>query len=72
MKTIYLNPENLRHWQKEAQPNIMALGFFDGLHMGHQEVINQAKQLGMEKSLPVSVMSFFRIQRPYYQMDKNK
>ncbi|WP_461610825.1 adenylyltransferase/cytidyltransferase family protein [Cytobacillus kochii] len=59
METIYLSPENLAFLQKEAQPNIMALGFFDGLHKGHQEVINQAKRLGIEKNLPVSVMSFF-------------
>lgn len=59
MKTIYLNPGNLAFWQKEAQPNIMALGFFDGLHKGHQEVIAAAQKLGKEKNLPVSVMSFF-------------
>ncbi|KKK39138.1 hypothetical protein WQ57_05020 [Mesobacillus campisalis] len=59
MKTIYLNPGNLAFWQKAAEPNIMALGFFDGLHKGHQEVINSAKQIGTEKKLPVSVMSFF-------------
>jgi riboflavin kinase/FMN adenylyltransferase len=59
MKTIYLNPENLAYWQKKAQPSIMALGFFDGLHKGHQKVINTAFEMGKEKNLSLSVMSFF-------------
>ena len=37
----------------------MALGFFDGLHQGHRKVIQTALQKAKEKSLPLSVMSFF-------------
>jgi cytidyltransferase-like protein len=59
METIYLNRENLAEWQEKATPCVMALGFFDGLHNGHREVINTALRKAKEKDLPVAVMSFF-------------
>ena len=37
----------------------MALGFFDGVHIGHQEVIKTAKSAADKKNLPLVVMSFF-------------
>ena len=59
MKTIYLNSNNLGDFQKKANSNVMALGFFDGVHKGHLEVINTAKTKAMEKGIPLTVMSFF-------------
>lgn len=59
METIYLNSENLADWQQQAKPSVMALGFFDGLHMGHQQVIRTALQIAEDKNLDLSVMSFF-------------
>ncbi|WP_223588394.1 FAD synthetase family protein [Neobacillus bataviensis] len=59
METIYLNPENLTYWQQEAKPSVMALGFFDGIHKGHREVIQTAIQKAREKNLLLSVMTFF-------------
>ncbi|MFL6560396.1 MAG: adenylyltransferase/cytidyltransferase family protein, partial [Bacillus sp. (in: firmicutes)] len=57
METIYLNPENLAVYQQEAKPSVMALGFFDGIHNGHREVIKTAYQKAKEKNLSLSVMS---------------
>ena len=37
----------------------MALGFFDGLHNGHCEVIKTALQKAKEKNVSLAVMSFF-------------
>jgi riboflavin kinase/FMN adenylyltransferase len=37
----------------------MALGFFDGIHNGHREVIKTAFQKAKERNLSLSVMSFF-------------
>jgi riboflavin kinase/FMN adenylyltransferase len=37
----------------------MALGFFDGMHLGHQEVIKKAKAAAVKRNLPLVVMSFF-------------
>jgi riboflavin kinase/FMN adenylyltransferase len=59
METIYLNPGNLALWQQRAKPNVMALGFFDGVHKGHREVIQTALAKAKEKNLLLSVMSFF-------------
>ncbi len=39
-------------------PKVLALGFFDGVHLGHQRVINTAKQIAKEKHLPLAVMTF--------------
>lgn len=37
---------------------VLALGYFDGVHKGHQEVIRRAKQIAEEKNLKLAVMSF--------------
>ena len=59
METIYLNHDNLVLWQKKAKPSVMALGFFDGIHIGHLKVIQTALQIAREKNQMLSVMSFF-------------
>lgn len=43
--------------QSEHQYSL-AIGFFDGLHKGHFEVINQAKKTAEEKGLRLAVMTF--------------
>lgn len=37
---------------------VIALGFFDGVHIGHASLINMAKERAWEKGLRPSVMSF--------------
>jgi len=59
METIYLNRDNLMDWQEKAKPSVVALGFFDGIHLGHREVIKTAAQIAKRNKLPLSVMSFF-------------
>ncbi|MFJ7729220.1 bifunctional riboflavin kinase/FMN adenylyltransferase [Neobacillus sp. NPDC097160] len=59
METIYLNPDNLTYWQQKAKPSVMGLGFFDGIHNGHREVIRTAHRKAKEKNLLLTVMSFF-------------
>lgn len=44
----------------DQAPKVMALGFFDGVHRGHQAVIKKAVQIGQQKQLPVGVMTFDR------------
>ncbi len=58
METIYVNRENLWNWQEKAKPNVMALGFFDGLHNGHCEVIKTALQEAKEKECIFSSHEF--------------
>ncbi|KKB39591.1 FAD synthetase family protein [Bacillus thermotolerans] len=59
MKTVYLNPENLQRYQQQAGPCVIALGFFDGVHKGHQQVIQAARNVAREKGVSLAVMSFF-------------
>lgn len=57
MKTIYLShPHDLN--MKDCPQSVMALGFFDGVHRGHQKVILEAKKKAMELGLESSVMTF--------------
>ena len=37
---------------------ILAIGNFDGIHLGHQQVINEAKKKAMQNKLPFGVMTF--------------
>jgi riboflavin kinase / FMN adenylyltransferase len=57
MQVIYLqHPHN---FQKEALPKMsLAIGYFDGVHKGHQKVIHTAKQVGEEKGFKSGVMTF--------------
>ncbi len=40
-------------------PSVMALGYFDGIHRGHQKVISTAKQIAVEMGVDASVMTFY-------------
>lgn len=40
------------------EPHVMALGFFDGVHLGHQYLLQQAKKVANKKKLKLSVMTF--------------
>ena len=51
---IYKNPNlNLKHCN-----GVIAIGNFDGLHLGHQKVINEGKQKAKKNKLPFGVMTF--------------
>jgi len=57
MEIIYItHPHQLK--RDDLHPTIMALGFFDGVHLGHQQVIQTAKQLAASKGVNCSVMTF--------------
>jgi len=51
---IYNNP-NLNH---KHHNGVIAIGNFDGLHLGHQKVINEAKRKAKINKLPFGVMTF--------------
>jgi len=44
--------------KEDFPPLVMALGYFDGIHLGHQKVIQTAKQIAEEKHLKSAVMTF--------------
>ena len=51
---IYKNPNlNVRH-----RHGVIAIGNFDGIHLGHQKVINEAKKKAKKNKLPFGLMTF--------------
>lgn len=58
MKTIHVNEINLNDVQQKASACVMALGFFDGVHLGHQKIIHTAKVEANRRQLPLALMSF--------------
>ena len=59
MQTIHLTSQTMSQWQNQFQQQVLAIGFFDGLHKGHLFVIQEAKRLASDYKVPVTVMSFF-------------
>ena len=51
---IYNNPNLI----KKHCNGVIAIGNFDGLHLGHQKVIKEAKQKAKKNSIPFGVMTF--------------
>lgn len=59
MKTIHLHhPYQVN--QIIDEDVVLALGFFDGVHKGHQEVIKEARRIADEKGVKLALMSFNR------------
>ena len=58
MRTIRINTQNLQQVHKQAPSCVMALGYFDGVHLGHQQVIKTAHEEAKKRGLPLAVMSF--------------
>ncbi|MCI1986953.1 MAG: riboflavin biosynthesis protein RibF [Lactobacillus sp.] len=57
MQVIDIHPPLAPKYRLE-QPVVLALGFFDGVHRGHQAVIHQAKKAAVAAHLPLAVMTF--------------
>ena len=49
------NNANLNYKHRRG---VIAIGNFDGLHLGHQKVINEAKKKAKKKKLPFGLMTF--------------
>ena len=52
-------------------PSAAAIGNFDGVHLGHRKVLEEAKKLSMEKKLPISVLTFEPHPREFFSSEKN-
>ena len=40
------------------EPIALALGYFDGVHLGHQSVLKHAKEEALHRDIPMAVMTF--------------
>jgi riboflavin kinase/FMN adenylyltransferase len=57
MKEIFSNhPPKLEQIPQDEV--VLVLGYFDGVHKGHQEVINRGKKIADEKNLKLALMTF--------------
>lgn len=52
-------------------PVVLALGFFDGVHIGHQRLIAEARSEADQKGLPLMVLTFDRHPKEVYAGVKN-
>ena len=48
---------------------VIAIGNFDGLHIGHQKVINEAKNKSRKNKLPFGVMTFEPVPTMFFKKD---
>ena len=42
----------------KIEPSVIAIGYFDGVHLGHQKVIHTAKKMAERLDVPLAVMTF--------------
>lgn len=57
MEIIHLSVNNFKV-NLNNQPTVLAIGFFDGVHLGHQQVLQQAKDYAQKHQLKFAVMTF--------------
>jgi riboflavin kinase / FMN adenylyltransferase len=58
MEIVYV--EQVQEVEKlNPKPSVMALGYFDGVHIGHQKVISKTIELAKQKALDAAVMTFY-------------
>ena len=43
-----------------TEPTVVALGIFDGVHIGHQLIVNEVKKIANEKKMKSAVFTFTR------------
>ncbi len=61
-----------RHFEKlpdEARGAVLAIGNFDGVHRGHQEIIAKARRLALELGAPCGVLTFEPHPRSVFRPD---
>ncbi|CAG7623942.1 bifunctional riboflavin kinase/FAD synthetase [Paenibacillus allorhizosphaerae] len=68
MQTVELQYP-LQNVEPNAGPQVLAIGDFDGVHLGHQEVIHRAVQRGAELHVPAAIMTFHPHPRQMLGMD---
>ena len=51
---------------KKHHKGVIAIGNFDGIHLGHQKVINEAKKKAKSKKLPFGIITFEPVPVMYF------
>jgi len=71
LKTVYLTHGSECSLPK-PEPCVMAMGFFDGVHVAHQQVILEAKKIARKRKIKLAVMTFFPHPREVLNLGKEK
>ncbi|MBS9334612.1 riboflavin biosynthesis protein RibF [Fructobacillus sp. M1-13] len=58
MTTLYKIHYPLDNHFEQASPQVLAMGYFDGVHLGHQAVIKEAKKQADALGLPLAVLTY--------------
>ncbi|HAX98978.1 MAG TPA: riboflavin biosynthesis protein RibF [Candidatus Atribacteria bacterium] len=48
-----------KSYPKDYLESVVALGFFDGIHLGHQAVLDRAATIAAEKEKPLRIITFY-------------
>lgn len=54
-----------------TKPIVLVLGFFDGVHRGHQELLKKGQEIAQQQDLPLVVMTFDQHPRVIYAHDQH-
>lgn len=68
MKTIFLKDTNTDKLRLQ-KPSVATIGFFDGVHLGHQFLINRLVEMAKQDGLESMVITFDRHPRQILQSD---
>ncbi|TMS99242.1 riboflavin biosynthesis protein RibF [Apilactobacillus kunkeei] len=42
----------------QSEKLVLAMGYFDGIHLGHQKVLEKARDIAIKKDLPLAVLTY--------------
>ena len=59
--------EVFRHFESQKNPCVMTIGNYDGIHLGHQSLIDQVIELSEDKGMQSAVMTFEPHPREFFQ-----
>lgn len=48
----------IRSLKQKLPPLVLTIGNFDGIHLGHQEIISRTKKIAKEKNLAAAILTF--------------
>lgn len=57
MRIIYYELDS--YLEKKVPSSVAAIGFFDGLHLGHQQLVNKTLEVAKTKSLSAALITFW-------------
>jgi len=47
--------------------SVLSIGGFDGVHLGHREIINRSKHISLKESIPIVVVTFNPLPKTFFE-----